>query len=221
MPKLRASKLGLVSGLSTIAIMSALDASAVTKDVNSQLPAANAVTPVTTTSAAAQATTPVTDSKQTKAADDLSNDQASAGSKTDKVYVHAGQELTVGTDSDGLVTTEDVELAKKQVASYPDNPEAHFILAVALTRTSYVEEALQEVRRARRLAQSQGGAQYFDKMIDADEKMLTFSPKENRVRYSLAWAYYMKAYLLAQEFRKPPQQVPSQTQISVPMQPCN
>lgn len=107
--------------------------------------------------------------------------------------------LESSTKADELVTTDDVPLARKQVDTYPDNPEAHFILAVALTRTSQVEEALTEVRKSRKLASTQGGAQYFDNLIATYEKMLTYSPNENRVRYSLSWAYYMKAYLLAQQ----------------------
>ncbi len=110
--------------------------------------------------------------------------------------------LESSTKADELVTTDDVPLARKQVDTYPDNPEAHFILAVALTRTSQVEEALKEVRLSRKLASTQGGAEYFDKLIATYEKMLTYAPNENRVRYSLSWAYYMKAYLLAQQSEK-------------------
>ncbi len=96
--------------------------------------------------------------------------------------------------------TDDVELARKQVEAYPDSPEARFLLAVALTRTSRVEEALKEVKAAKKLAQTKGGPNsfaYFDKMITAYEDMLKNYPDDNRVRYQLAWAYYMKAYLLA------------------------
>ena len=40
------------------------------------------------------------------------------------------------------------------------------------------------------------------KMITTYEDMVKNFPEENRVRYSLAWAYYMKAYLLANYSRK-------------------
>jgi hypothetical protein len=113
-----------------------------------------------------------------------------------------GMELSVGTDVQDLVPTDDPELARKQVEAYPDSPEAAFILAVALTRTSRVEEALREVRNARRLADQKGGANYFDKMILTYENLLKNYPNENRVRYGLSWAYYMKAYLLASFSRK-------------------
>lgn len=103
--------------------------------------------------------------------------------------------VTMGVED--IVCTNDVALAKKQVESYPDSPEASFIYAVALSRTANVEGALKEVRRARRLAEGQGGPSYFDKMIESYEKMLTYYPDDNQVRYHLAWAYYMKAYVLA------------------------
>ena len=113
-----------------------------------------------------------------------------------------GEELTITTNAEDLVPTDDATLAAKQVTAFPDSPEAAFINAVALTRTSRVEEALKEVRRARKLAEAKGGNAYFDKMITSYEDMLKIYPNENRVRYGLAWAYYMKAYLLANYSRK-------------------
>lgn len=120
----------------------------------------------------------------------------------EKILLKPGQPLSIGMQTEDLVPTDDVELARRQVSAYPDNPEASFILAVALTRTSRVEEALKEVRRARKLADGKGGPTYFDHMIGAYEKMLTYCPEDNRIRYGLAWAYYMKAYLLAQNSKK-------------------
>jgi tetratricopeptide (TPR) repeat protein len=122
--------------------------------------------------------------------------------KAPSVIWKPGESLSVGTDTEDLVPTDDIELAKRQVAAYPDSPEASFILAVALTRTSRVEEALQQVRHARKLAEAKGGPVYFDKMIASYEQMLKYCPDENRVRYGLAWAYYMKAYLLSRYSKK-------------------
>src|SRR5277367_4502097 len=120
-----------------------------------------------------------------------------------------GEPLVAGMNTEDIVATYDVALAKEQVAAYPDSPEASFVLAVALTRTSMVEEALQEVRRARRLAEKQGGPTYFDHMISEYEEMLKSYPKDNRVRYGLAWAYYMKAYVLARYGKKVEKKVES------------
>ena len=134
-----------------------------------------------------------------------------SGSNTAKILLKPGQPISINTETEDVQPTDDVELARAQVAKYADSPEASFILAVALTRTSHVEEALQEVRRARRLAKSQGGADYFDKMIAAYEKMLETAPDDNRIRYSLAWAYYMKAYLLSQSAKSQANAAPAVT----------
>jgi len=108
-----------------------------------------------------------------------------------------GQPVSVGMKSEDICVTDDVNLASEQAAAFPDSPDASFILAVALTRTSMVEQALAEVRRARNLAAKEGGPAYFDKMIAVYEDMLKDYPNDNRLRYGLAWAYYMKAYVLA------------------------
>jgi tetratricopeptide (TPR) repeat protein len=114
-----------------------------------------------------------------------------------KVLLKPGQALTIDTGFEDIVCTNDVELARKQREAFPDNAEASFIYAVALSRTFKVEQALKEVRRARGLAEKEGGPAYFNKMISTYENMLTYCPTDNQVRYHLAWAYYMKAYLLA------------------------
>lgn len=150
-------------------------------------------------------------------------DSASGG--TGKLLLKPGAPLAATTETEDLVPTDDVELARKQAIAYADSPEASFIYAVALTRTARVEDALKEIRRARRLADKEGGPSYFDKMIKTYEDMLEYCPDENRVRYGLAWAYYMKAYLLAKHSKAqaaPPQQAqaapPPQAQAAPPQQ---
>ncbi len=125
------------------------------------------------------------------------------------IYVRAGKSISISTSSKQIRVTNDVNLAKEQVSEFQDSPEAHFILAVALTRTSHVEEALQEVRRARKLSFAKGGPTYFDKMISEYEAVLKDDPDDNEVRYHLAWAYYMKAYVLTKYSRQVLAQVPA------------
>jgi tetratricopeptide (TPR) repeat protein len=114
-----------------------------------------------------------------------------------KVIVKPGMPITVNMAAEDLQPTDDAELARQQADAYPDNAEAAFIYAVALTRTSRVEDALKQVRHAKNLARDKGGPAYFDKMIGTYEHMLEYCPDDNRIRYTLAWAYYMKAYLLS------------------------
>src|SRR5580698_6460323 len=65
--------------------------------------------------------------------------------KEPALLLKPGKPLTAGMQTEDITATYDVALARQQVAAYPASPEASFVLAVALTRTSMVEEALQEV----------------------------------------------------------------------------
>ena len=138
------------------------------------------------------------------AAENAAPEQGGQEQAVEKLMVKPGQSISVNMATEDLVCTNDLAVARGQRDHFPDSAEASFILAVALSRTSMVEEALKEVRRARRLAEKDGGPAYFDKMIDTYEKMLTYYPEDNQVRYHLAWAYYMKAYLLAHNSHSQP-----------------
>lgn len=153
----------------------------------------------------APATPQITADKATAPNTQVSDQSTTTGDQPivrKKIIAKPGVEINVSTATEDLVPTDDPALAKKQAEAYPDSAEASFIYAVALTRTSRVEEALKEIRRARRLAEKDGGPQYFDRMILQYEDMVKNYPDENRVRYGLAWAYYMKAYLVARHSKK-------------------
>ncbi len=147
---------------------------------------------------AVDATNKLADQSSGQQANDISANSEKNESTADshRLLLKPGQTLIGGMKTEDIIATYDVQLAKEQVAAYPDSPEASFVLAVALTRTSMVEDALKEVRKARKLAEKQGGPAYFDHMIAEYEEMLKSYPNDNRVRYGLAWAYYMKAYVL-------------------------
>lgn len=132
-------------------------------------------------------------STQTPQMDDAND----VGKPIPKVTLKPGNALSIDAGFEDIVCTNNVTLAKKQRDNFADSAEASFIYAVALSRTCAVEDALKEVRRARRLAEKEGGPVYFDKMIASYEKMLESYPEDNQVKYHLAWAYYMKAYVLA------------------------
>lgn len=151
---------------------------------------------VNSSSIPVQVTQPITakDLAEPKPETKASNSETALGNQW---LIKPGQSISVSMATEDIVCTNDLALAKKQREAYPESPEASFIYAVALSRTSQVETALQEVRRARKLAEKDGGPAYFDQMIASYEKMLTYYPEDNQVRYHLAWAYYMKAYLLA------------------------
>ena len=109
--------------------------------------------------------------------------------------------LTGSTGQDALTPFCDLAQAAQQARQYPTSPEAAFIYAVALTRTSQVEQALKEVRRARNLAQATGDPDYFNRAVGQYELTLQDEPNNNCIRYGLGWGYYMQAYLFAAKAR--------------------
>jgi len=109
--------------------------------------------------------------------------------------------LSGSTGQDALTPFCDLTQAAKQAQQYPTSPEAAFIYAVALTRTSQVEQALKEVRRARNLAQATGDPDYFNRAVGQYELTLQDEPNNLCIRYGLGWGYYMQAYLFATKAR--------------------
>jgi len=109
--------------------------------------------------------------------------------------------LSGSTGQDALIPYCDLAQAAQQAKQYPTSPEAAFIYAVALTRTSQVEQALKEVRRARNLAQATGDPDYFNRAVGQYELTLQDEPNNNCIRYGLGWGYYMQAYLFATKAR--------------------
>ena len=109
--------------------------------------------------------------------------------------------LSGSTGQDALTPYCDLAQAAQQAQQYPTSPEAAFIYAVALTRTSQVEQALKEVRRARNLAQATGDPDYFNRAVGQYELTLQDEPNNNCIRYGLGWGYYMQAYLFAAKAR--------------------
>lgn len=119
-----------------------------------------------------------------------------------KVIWKPGVILTGTAGTDALNPTCDLSLAAQQAAQYPSSPEAAFIYAVALTKSSQVEQALKQVRTARNLARATGDANYFNRAVTQYEQSLAAEPDNECIRYGLSWAYYMQAYLFAEEARK-------------------
>jgi hypothetical protein len=78
----------------------------------------------------------------------------------------AQEPLQIGTETEDISLTDDLNIAKAQVLKYQDNPEAHFNLAIALSRTSLVEEAVKELRKTKLLIRRSENAGTIDKKIN-------------------------------------------------------
>jgi len=113
--------------------------------------------------------------------------------------------LQIGTETEDIVLSDDLNIAKAQVAKYPDNPEAHFNLAIALSRTSLVENAIKELRKTKILIRKPENAGTIDKKISEYKEMLKANTNEayaNNIRYRLAFSHYLKAYLISKDIQK-------------------
>jgi len=117
----------------------------------------------------------------------------------------AQEPLMINTDTEDISLTDDLDIAKAQVEKYPDNAEAHFNLAIALSRTSYVEQSIKELRKTKKLIRKPENAGLIDKKIDEYKEILKHNPDNasvNNIRYRLAFTHYLKAYYISKEIEK-------------------
>lgn len=113
--------------------------------------------------------------------------------------------LSGGVSQDIYGLTNDVDTAEAQVKAEPNDPEAHFLLAIAYSRTPYVEKALQALERSRKLARkSKEGFAIFDRKIAEYERLLQKNPDDPLVLYRLGFGYYMRGYAVANGYMPGP-----------------
>ncbi len=121
------------------------------------------------------------------------------------INCNAQEPLQIGTETEDIFLTDNLNIAKAQVEKYPDNPEAHFNLAIALSRTSLVEDAIKELRVTKNLIRKPENAGVMDKKINEYKEMLKESNDSNysnNIRYRLAFSHYLKAYLISKNIQK-------------------
>ena len=114
----------------------------------------------------------------------------------------AQEPLQLKTETEDIALTDDLNIARAQVAKYPENPEARFNLAIALSKTSLVEEAIKELRKTKILIRKEENKGTIEKKINEYKEIIKQNPEANNIRYRLAFAYYLKAYLIAKEIEK-------------------
>ena len=108
---------------------------------------------------------------------------------------YAQEPIQLGTETEDIALTDDINIARAQVKKYPDNPEAHFNLAIALSRTSAVEDAIKELRKTKLLIRKEENAGIIEKKIIEYKEILKGDPAAHNIRYRLAFSHYLKAYL--------------------------
>ena len=121
---------------------------------------------------------------------------------TNTATLFAQEPIKLNTETEDIALTDDLNIARAQVTKYPENPEAHFNLAIALSRTSLVEGAIKELRKTKKLIRKPENAEIIDKKINEYNLFLRNNPTANNVRYRLAFSHYLKAYLISKDLKK-------------------
>ncbi len=113
--------------------------------------------------------------------------------------------LSGGVSQEAYALTNDIAEAEALVRLKPKDAEAHFLLAVAYSRTPYVERALEELDLSRRLARNSAeGFSVYDRKIREYERMLQQNPDDPLVLYRLGFGYYMRGYAVANGYMNDP-----------------
>lgn len=109
--------------------------------------------------------------------------------------VPARKPIQATVDSESLTLTNDVAVAEAQARAYPDDPEAQFLLAMAYSRTPYLEKSFAAFKKAKKLIKtSPGGYADFDAKIAEYERMLAYKPDDPLVLYRLGFGYFVRGY---------------------------
>ncbi len=109
--------------------------------------------------------------------------------------VFSGAPITADLSNESLTLTDDLEIAKAQAEAYPDSFEAQFLLAIAYSRTPYIEKGFYAFKRAKKLMKkSPERYANLDEKIAEYEDMLTYRVDDPLVLYRLAFIYYTKGY---------------------------
>jgi tetratricopeptide (TPR) repeat protein len=104
--------------------------------------------------------------------------------------------FTMEADTEALQLTDDINTAKAQLEKHPDDPEAHFLMAAAYSRSPYLEEAFKEIKKTKNLLKEKKDFEFIDRTIHDYEGLLQSAPHNEVILYRLSMAYYFKAYSL-------------------------
>lgn len=124
--------------------------------------------------------------------------------------VYTGMPVTVDLSHESLTLTDDLAVAKAQAKAYPDSFEAQFLLAVAYSRTPYIEKGFYAFKKAKKLMKkSPDKYRNLDEKIAEYEEMLTYRMEDPLVLYRLAFIYYTKGYGIEKDYIQDSKQKPA------------
>lgn len=127
----------------------------------------------------------------------------SAGPDNGSAIPSVGIPLSGGVSQEVLGMGEEVTQGEHRIKESPNDAEAHFLLALAYSRTPYLERALDELDLSRRIAKkSPEGFALFDRKIAEYEKLKSTGSPEPVLLYRLGFAYYVRGYAVEKGYIK-------------------
>lgn len=126
-----------------------------------------------------------------------------ADPENDAVVPTVGSPLSGGVTQEVLGMGADITQGERRVKAFPNDAEAHFLLALAYSRTPYLERALEELDLSRRIARkSPEGFALFDRKIAEYEKRIDAKSPDPVLLYHLGFAYYVRGYAVEKGYIK-------------------
>lgn len=102
----------------------------------------------------------------------------------------------LGTETEALKLTDDIALAKAQLRKHPNNPEAHFLMAAAYSRSPHLDKAFKHIRKVKQMLKEKKDFEFIDRTIAEYEDLQATNPDNPVLLYRLAMGYYFKGYSL-------------------------
>lgn len=102
--------------------------------------------------------------------------------------------FSLTAETEALQLTDDIETAKAQLKKHPNDPEAHFLMAAAYSRSPYLEQAFKHIKTVKRLLKETKDFEFIDRTVVEYETLLKSNPSNSVVLYRLAMGYYFKGY---------------------------
>lgn len=111
--------------------------------------------------------------------------------------------LSGGISQDAYGLSDDIAHAEAMAQANAEDPEAWFLMAVAYSRTPYVERALEALEKSKKLARkSPEGFALFDRKIAEYEKMQAKTPDDPTLLYRMGFGYYIRGYAVDHKYIK-------------------
>ncbi len=102
--------------------------------------------------------------------------------------------FSMNAESEALKMTDDISTAKQQAKAHPDDPEAHFLLAAAYSKSPYLDKAVKEISKVKQMLKEKKDFEFIDRKLAEYQDLLQSRPNDSVILYRLALANFLKGY---------------------------